>query len=87
MKTVILSHRVNDFKEWKKHYDADAARRNKAGLTELAVGTKSDDKHDVYMVWQTNNPNVMNQMLNDQDLKDAMKKAGVISEPKVIMLD
>jgi hypothetical protein len=87
MKTVILSHKVNDYKEWKKHYDADTPRRTRAGLKQLAVGTKSDDKQDVYMIFQTSDVSVAEKMMNDPDMKATMKKAGVISEPRVLIID
>ncbi len=87
MATIILNHRVNDFKEWKKHYDADAPRRKNAGLKELSVGTKSGDPHQVYMIWQSSNPAALDKMMKDPELKATMKKAGVISEPEVLLLD
>jgi glycine betaine/choline ABC-type transport system substrate-binding protein len=87
MKTVILSHKVKDYKEWKKHFDADTPRRTKAGLNQLAVGTKSDDKHEVYMIFQTSDVVKAQKMMEDPELKATMQKAGVISEPKVLIID
>jgi hypothetical protein len=87
MKTIILHHRVKDFTDWKKIYDADADRRNKAGIRQIALGTKPDDKHEVYIVFQTDDTDVIQKMMNDQNLKDLQKKAGVIRGPDVIVLD
>ena len=87
MKTIILNHRVNNFGEWKKFYDSDTARRKNAGLREIAVGTKSDDRQEVYVVFQTENGAGIAQMMNDPELKEIMKKAGVIRGPEVVIVE
>ncbi len=87
MKTIILHHIVKDYKEWKKHYEADAPRRTNAGLKEIAVGTQTGDEQQVYIIWQSKNPAALEKMINDPDLKAVMKKAGVLGEPEVILLN
>ncbi len=87
MQTVILSHRVNDYNHWKKYYDADRERRTNAGLKELAVGRRTDDRQNVYMIYQTSNAAEAQKMMDDPNLKAVMKEAGVISEPNVMVID
>jgi len=87
MKTVILSHRVKDFTAWKPVYDADTDRRTQAGLKEIAVGKDTNDKQEVYMIYQTQDVDRAMKMMDDPDLAEAMQKAGVISKPKFIILD
>jgi hypothetical protein len=86
MATIILSHKVSDYKAWKKHYDADASRREKAKLKEIHVGPKADDPNNVYIIFQTSNAAAFEKMVKDPELKAVMKKAGVIGQPKVTML-
>jgi len=43
MPTLIINHKVKDYKVWKPLYDADKARRVAAVLTDLAVGVSDDD--------------------------------------------
>ncbi len=87
MKTVIMSHRVKDYKEWKKYFDADKARRTGAGLKEVAVGANSKDRQEVHMIFQTSNLEKAMKIMDETDLKETMKKAGVISEPKMLILE
>jgi hypothetical protein len=87
MKTVILNHRVADFAKWKTVYDADEPRRVNAGLREIKVGTKADDENLVYIIFEANDISNFLSMANDPDLKEAMKKAGVISEPEVVVIN
>ena len=57
-------------------YDADVARRNEAGFRELAVGTRADNPNSVYIIWD-GDPAVMEQMMQDPDLKAKMEEAGL----------
>ena len=86
METIILSHRVKEFNSWKKHFDADLPRRKAAGLKDLKVGRRSDDPNNVYLIFESSNPQGLQKMLKDPDLKRVMDEAGVISAPEVIVL-
>lgn len=86
MATIIVSHDVEDFATWKPHYLADSARRTNAGLKELAYGTQSDNPHKVFVIWD-GNPSVVEKMMNDTELAEKMKEAGVISEPEVLVIN
>ena len=86
MATIIVSHDVEDFATWKPHYLADSARRTSAGLKELAYGTQSDNPHKVFVIWD-GNPSVVEKMMNDTELAEKMKEAGVISEPEVLVIN
>ena len=86
MATIILSHEVADYAAWKPHYDADSARREGAGLKELSVGHQSDNPKKVFMVWE-GDAEVVDKMLQDPDLAEKMKEAGVVSKPEVIIVN
>ena len=77
MAVVVLSHPVADFKSWKTVYDGDAERRSRAGLKEVIVGQDANDPNMVYMVFETDNPGVIQQMLSDPNLAEVMKESGV----------
>jgi hypothetical protein len=87
MATVILSHRVNDFNTWKPFYEADKPRRDAAGLTEIAVGRKSDDPGLVYMIWDAKDTSSLQKMISDPELAKVMKEAGVISAPELVIVE
>ena len=86
MAVIVLNHDVKDFATWKTHYVADTARRNNAGLKEIALGTKSDNPHKVYIIWE-GDPKNLEPMLTDPDLEKVMKEAGVVSKPEVIVIN
>lgn len=86
MAIVILSHQVADYASWKPHYDGDSLRRKNAGIKDVFCGQKSDDPNLVYMIWETENPESVDQMLGDPDLAKKMQEAGVISKPEVVVV-
>jgi hypothetical protein len=86
MATFILSHDVKDYATWKPLYDADSARRNEAGLKELAVGTQSDNPNKVYIIWEGETATV-DQMMKDPDMEEKMKEAGVTSAPEITIIN
>jgi len=86
MAIIILSHDVKDYASWKPHYDADAPRRENAGLKEVAVGTKSDNPNKVFVIWE-GDPALIDPMMKDPDLQEKMEQAGVISPPDFTVIN
>lgn len=87
MATVIMSHRVKDYATWKPLFEADAPRREGAGVKVLAVGQKAGDPGNVHMVWDVADVSVIEKMMADPDLQKRMQDGGVISAPEVIVLE
>lgn len=86
MAVIILSHEVKDFASWRPHYDADSARRDDAGLKELAVGTQSGNSNKVFVVWEGDPANA-EKMMQDPDVGIKMKEAGVLSAPEITVIN
>jgi hypothetical protein len=87
MATVILNHRVKDYNTWKPLFDSDKARRDSAGVKELAVGEKAGDPGNVYIVFDIADPSIMEKMMSDPELQAKMQEGGVISKPEVTVLN
>jgi hypothetical protein len=87
MAKLILSHKVSDYNTWKKSYDSDKERRTANGVTEIAVGKKSDDPNMVYMIFDIKDIDNMNKMFSDPGLQKAMQEAGVMSKPEMVIFE
>lgn len=83
MPTIFLQHRVADYESWRPAYDEDVERRSAAGLSEIGVFRKTGDENLVLLVWGAENVESFQAMLNSEDLKHKMQKAGVVSEPEI----
>jgi hypothetical protein len=86
MSVVILSHRVENFESWKKIYDADLTRRKEAGLREITCGPKMGDPNLIYMVFETDDLDKARRMIENEELKEVMRKAGVTGHLEVVMI-
>ena len=86
MATIILSNDVVDFATWKANYDADSSRWKGAGLKELSLGSQAGNQNKLFMVWE-GNAEVVDKMLQDPDLAEKMKEAGVVSKPELTIIN
>ncbi|MCH8293301.1 cyclase [Candidatus Poribacteria bacterium] len=83
MATVFLKHEVADYSAWKPLYDADLPRRNAAGLKEIGVYREASDENMVVVIFEVENPEVIKEFLQSEDLAEKMKEAGVLTKPEV----
>ena len=86
MSRIFMTHKVRNYDEWKKAYDADAERRQTAGLIEAGHFHSTNDRNNFLIVWDTEatfeQANAMvSGMLNDEGLAKLMEEAGVIEKP------
>jgi hypothetical protein len=86
MAIIIMSHDVKDFASWKPIYDADVERRTSAGFKELGVGTQADKPQKVFMIME-GDPAGIDSMMQDPDLEEKMREAGVISPPEITVIN
>jgi hypothetical protein len=87
MATVILNHRVEDYKKWRPVFDADTRRRTEAGMKNEKVFRSADDPNNIYIIADVADPSTTAKMMNDPDLAAKMKEGGVISKPTVTVLN
>ncbi len=82
---VFLKHKVADYSAWRPAYDADASTRAEAGLKEAGVYRDADDENMILIVWDAEDGNALQAMLESPDLAEKMKAAGVTSKPEAWM--
>lgn len=87
MITLILTHEVKNYSDWKNHFDADEHVRAKAGFKLSGLYQAFDNPNSVTIIFEVPGIEVVNGFMSSPDLKATMEKAGVISEPKVLLLN
>jgi hypothetical protein len=83
---MLIRHKVRDFTAWKRVYDAHAAIRDKAGLTEKFVLQSEDDPNEVIILLQARDIARAKTFSESKELHDKMKEAGVVDKPDVYFL-
>ena len=87
MSLVLLNHKVKDFNVWKPYFDADRDRRSAAGLKEVFVTRRADEPNNVYMLFETDDADNAQKMMDDPNLQKVMDQAGVLTRPTITVLN
>jgi hypothetical protein len=80
---LTIVHECAEFGLWKTIYDADAANRKAAGLTELMLVHLATNPNVIALVFSVADQAKAKAMMASPQLRDAMQKGGVIGVPDV----
>ena len=87
MVTLIVTHEVKNFADWKKAFESDSSNRDKAGMQLVGLYTALDNGNMVTIIFTAPSPEVVNAMMGNKDFQEVLQKAGVISKPEVKLLN
>ena len=80
---IFVKHKVDDYTAWRKGYDAFESARTKLGVRGHAVYRDVDDGNDVTVWHDFDNIEAAKAFGNSNELKAAMKDAGVMVAPMI----
>ena len=86
MAKLIVHHKVQDYAAWRKVFDNDATSRREFGSTGAQVFKSASDPNDVTAITDWPSVDAAKAFATSPSLKEAMKNAGVISQPDVMFL-
>ena len=84
---LLVRHKVRDFSEWKRGFDAHRPKRVEAGLTDKHVLRGTDDPNQVIALFEANDLDDARAFAASADLRDTMQKAGVVDKPDIYFLN
>ena len=87
MITVILSHKVKNYVDWRPLFDADFDRRSNFGFRNEKVFKAVDDPNHLYIRVEADDRSAVDKLLNDPGLAEKMAEGGVIGKPLVTILE
>jgi quinol monooxygenase YgiN len=87
MVTVILSHEVTDFAQWKKGFDSGEALRSQAGVKTSGVYTETGNQNSVTIITEFPSAEAVQGFLSNPQLQADMEEAGVIGKPDIKILN
>ncbi len=87
MPYLLIRHNVQDFGTWKKVFDEHGAARQAAGSKGGYLFQSADDPNEVIAVFEWESLDKARQFVQSADLRQAMEKAGVVSEPHIHFLE
>lgn len=84
MSYYVINHKVKDFNSWKKEYDKFEPTRKRFGVKEQYALQSSEDTNHVMVVGE-GTKDAVNKFLKSNDLKNAMKGAGIKGKPVIFI--
>lgn len=83
---MIMTHEVKDFAAWKKGFEAGKNVRANAGITIEDVYQSVENPNLVTVIGEAPSAKVAKSFIKSDELKTAMEKAGVLSNPAIQIL-
>jgi heme-degrading monooxygenase HmoA len=87
MIAIIVQHTVRDFDAWKPFFDEHESVRRQHGCTGHTVYRSLVDANDVTIVSTWPSRQQAEAFAADPSLREAMARGGVVSEPRVTMVE
>ena len=84
---LFIRHRVRDFSEWKRGYDAHLPKRTEAGLTEKHLFRGANDSNEVVLLFEAKDLSRAKAFAESVDLRERMQKLGVLDKPDIYFLN
>ena len=86
MNYVLIRHKVADFTKWKTIFDAHRGVRQEAGLKERYLLRGVENLNEVVILLEAEDLQKARAFMDSADLREVMKKAGVLGKPDVYFL-
>jgi len=80
---VFVVARVQDYNAWKQVFDEREAMRKEKGISTVVIARNLDDPNEVAVALIAASMQTLKDHMSSQDVKDAMQRAGVISQPMI----
>ena len=84
---MLIRHKVRDFPEWKRGYDAHLPKRVEAGLTEKHLFRGAQEPNEVILLFEAQDLNRAKTFAESTDLRETMQKVGVVDKPDIYFLN
>jgi hypothetical protein len=84
---MLIRHKVRDFSEWKRGYDAHLPKRVEAGLTEKHLLRGAQEPNEVILLFEAKDLNRAKTFAESTDLKETMQKVGVVDKPDIYFVN
>jgi heme-degrading monooxygenase HmoA len=87
MPFVLVRHRVKHFAKWKPVYDAHGATRQAGGSKGARLFRNIDKPKETVILLEWSDIDTARAFVKSKDLREAMKRAGVVDKPDICFLD
>jgi hypothetical protein len=86
MPYILIDHTVEDYDEWKPHFDDHASTRAEGGSQGGQLFHKEGKPNEIVGLFEMDSLENAHEFVSD-DLREKMQEAGVVGEPDVQFLE
>ncbi len=83
----LMYHKVKDFDIWKDAFDKFHEFRQTKGEKSYSVGRLHGEPNTAYVINEWDSTGVLQEFVSSNELKEAMKSAGVMEPPQTLILE
>jgi heme-degrading monooxygenase HmoA len=87
MAKLLVHHKVADYGKWRQVFDSMESLRKEFGMTGEEVLRASNDPNEIVILTDWRTADQARAYATAPQLKEGMQKAGVISQPEVLILE
>jgi heme-degrading monooxygenase HmoA len=87
MPYILVHHKVKEYKKWKPIYDKNTAMRKAGGSQGARLLRSVSNPNEITLLFEWNDVEKARQFTMSEDLKKAMREAGVTSPPDISFLE
>ena len=87
MALVFIRHNIEDYPRWKKEFDGFVEKRRAGGERSVRIAHAVGEKNDLCLVFEWDNAANAKRFLDSPELAAAMKRAGVVGKPEMVIAE
>ena len=87
MAQLFVHHKVEDYANWRRIYDSSDPTRRSFGMTGARVFHTAVSPNEIVVITDWPTADQARAYAQSPELRQAMQKAGVISQPEVLILE
>jgi heme-degrading monooxygenase HmoA len=87
MPYILVRHKVEDYAKWRPAYDEHGAARQASGCKGTHVFRNAEDPNEIVMLLEWDDLENARQLIQSENLREAMKRSGVADQPDIYFLD
>jgi hypothetical protein len=87
MPYLLIRHKVEDYAKWKPVFDDHGSTREAAGSKGGYVFRNANDGNEIVILLEIDDIDRCRQLVESEDLKEAMQRSGVADAPDVYYLE
>jgi hypothetical protein len=84
---LSVSHEVADYAKWKAGFDEHLSFRMEAGIKDIFVKRDINNTNSVTVFFEVNDLNKAKAFISSPNLKEAMTKSGVVTDPVIVFYE